>query len=98
MTGVGLESLPPKWLVTKTSSLDHSAVLPVCCVVNSIHDVSRYHLQVFKIHERILCIRMPIVLMMTENTCAGVQNKGQNTLYRNVNKMKGVGLRPTQPK
>ena len=29
--------------------------------------------------------------------CAGVQNAENNTLYRNVNKMTGVGIEPTIP-
>ena len=57
-------------------------------------DGKRYHVPVFKIKETLLCIGMSIVVMMVENTCAGVSNKGDNTLYRNVNKMKGVGLKP----
>ena len=61
-------------------------------------DGKRYHVLVFKIKETILCIGMSIVVMMVENRCAGVPNKGDNTLYRNVNKMKGVGLKTTQPK
>ncbi len=61
-------------------------------------DGKRCHVLVFKIKETIRCIGMSIVVMMTENTCAGVQNKGQNTLYRNVNQMKGVGLEPKPPK
>ena len=58
MTGVGFEPTPPKRLVPKTSALDHSAILPVCCVVNGMDDGRRYHVQVFKIQETILCIVM----------------------------------------
>ncbi len=58
MTGVGLEPTQPKGLLTKTSALNHSAILPVCIVVKSIHDGSRYHLQVIKIQETILYIGM----------------------------------------
>ncbi len=48
--------------------------------------------------EMIVCIGMSIEVKRVEKRCAGVPNKGDNTLYRNVNKMKGVGLKPTQPK
>ena len=58
VTGVGFEPTPPKRLVPKTSALDHSAILPVCCVVNSMNDGRRYHVQVFKIQETIHCIGM----------------------------------------
>ena len=56
MTGVGLEQTPPKCMVSYTSALDHSAILRVCCVVNSMDDDRRYHVQVFKVKETILCI------------------------------------------
>ncbi len=58
MTVVGLEPTPEKWLVPLSSALDHSAILPVCFVVNSMDDGRRYHVQVFKIKETILCIGM----------------------------------------
>ena len=32
MTGTGFEPAPPKWLVPKTSALDHSAILPCLTV------------------------------------------------------------------
>ncbi len=58
MTGVGLEPTPPNRLVRKTSALDHSVILPVCCVVNEMDDCKRYQVQVYKIQETILCIGM----------------------------------------
>ncbi len=42
MTGVGLEPMQPKCLVPKTSALEHSAILPVYCDINVIHQGSRY--------------------------------------------------------
>ena len=60
MTGVGLEPTPSKGLVPQPSHLDHPAILPVGCVVNSIDDGRRYHVQVFEIRETILRIRMSI--------------------------------------
>ncbi len=56
MTGVGLEPTPPKWLAPKDSSLFHSTILTVFFVVNSINNGKRYHMQIFKIKETILCI------------------------------------------
>ncbi len=53
--GVGLELTPPKRLVTQTNALDHLAILPVCDVANSMDYGRRYHVQVFKIKETILC-------------------------------------------
>ncbi len=44
ITEVVLEPTPPKWFVSQTSALDHSAILPVCNVVNSIHEGSGYHM------------------------------------------------------
>ena len=58
MADVGLEPTPPKILLPLTSDLDHSAILTVFRVVNSIHDSRRYHLQVFKIQETIISIGM----------------------------------------
>ncbi len=49
MTGVELEPMQPKCLVSQTSALDHSAILPVCFTINAMDDVRKYHLQVFKI-------------------------------------------------
>ena len=43
MTGVGLEPTPPKWLVPKTSALDHSATLPIFREINfERNSVRRY--------------------------------------------------------
>ena len=58
MTGVGLEPTPSMGLVPQPSHLDHPAILPVGCVVNSIDDGRRYHLQVFNINDTILSIAM----------------------------------------
>ena len=59
MTGAGLEPTPSKRKMPLTSALDHSVILPVCCVVNSMDDNRRYLLQVFNINDIILCIAMP---------------------------------------
>ncbi len=58
MTGEGLQPIPLKWLVPKISTSYHSAILPVCFLVNIIDDCRRYHLQVFNIKDRILCIAL----------------------------------------
>ena len=39
----------------KPAPLNHSAILPVDYVDNSIHDGRRYDLQMLKTHETILC-------------------------------------------
>ena len=59
MTGLGLEPNPSKRKMPLTSALEHSVILPVCCVVNSMDDNRRYLLQVFNIKDIILCIAMP---------------------------------------
>ncbi len=58
MTGTGLEPKQPEWLVPETSALDHSAILPVFWMINSMNDGKTYHVQVFKIKLTILCIVM----------------------------------------
>ena len=58
MTGTGLEPKPPEWLVPETSALDHSAILPVYWMINSMNDGKTYHVQGFKIKLTILCIVM----------------------------------------
>ncbi len=58
MTAVELEPTRPKCLVPYTRALEHSAILSLCCVVNSTDDGKRYHLQVFETKGIILCIEM----------------------------------------
>ena len=44
---VGFEPTPPKWLVPKTSALDHSATLPCANVLRSLNHVYCFNFHVF---------------------------------------------------
>ncbi len=50
MTGERLEPTPAKRLGPKTSTLDHSAILPVCPKISGMDDVRRYHVRGIQTH------------------------------------------------
>ena len=58
MTKTGLETHATKVTGALNQPLEHSAILTVYFMVNSMNDRTTYNVQVFKIKRTILCIVM----------------------------------------